>query len=90
LDPETDPKTGTFMRLVRKQRRAILNDCRGKLPRDSRTVLALRYDRDLTFMKIGLAMDRTEGAVSQLHYRALDDMRELLAVKKVVRLRDVL
>lgn len=46
------------------------------LPDQEKLVLALYYYEDLTFREIGLVLDLTESRVSQIHTKAVADLRQ--------------
>lgn len=50
----------------------------GKLPADQREVLQLRFISDLAIKKVASIINRSEGAIKQLQYRALSKLRELM------------
>jgi RNA polymerase sigma-70 factor (ECF subfamily) len=56
-------------------RRAMLADLVGRLPRDQRRVVMERFVEQKTIREIAQALGRTEGAVKQLQFRALESLR---------------
>ena len=61
--------------LVRQQKE-ILWELVEELPEPEREVLALRYVHGLKYAEIAVYMDRTEDACKNLHYRAMQKLRE--------------
>ena len=58
------------------ERRAVLFDLLRTLPPDQQTVVRLRYAEQKSMRDIAGEMDRSEAAVKQLHYRALENLRQ--------------
>ena len=58
------------------ERRAVLFDLVRTLPADQQTVVRLRYAEQKSMREIADAMNRSEAAVKQLHYRALENLRQ--------------
>jgi RNA polymerase sigma-70 factor, ECF subfamily len=56
-------------------RRAVLADLVGRLPHDQQRVVLERFIEDKSVREIARAMGRTEGAVKQLQFRALQSLR---------------
>ncbi len=61
--------------------RAMLADLVGRLPKDQRSVVLARFVEQKSLREIAQALGRTEGAVKQLQFRALESLR--------ARMRDV-
>jgi len=61
--------------------RAMLADLVGRLPRDQQRVVIARFVEQKSLREIAQALGRTEGAVKQLQFRALESLR--------ARMRDV-
>jgi len=53
----------------------VLFDLLRTLPPDQQTVVRLRYAEQKSLREIAGEMDRSEAAVKQLHYRALENLR---------------
>lgn len=64
--------------LVVAEDRAALHACLARLNSDQRTVLVLRYGREWSCRQVADEMGRSEAAVKQLSYRAINRLRELL------------
>jgi RNA polymerase sigma-70 factor, ECF subfamily len=58
------------------ERRAILFQLVGTLPDDQRRVVELRYAEQKSVREIADELHRTEAAVKQLHYRAIQRLRK--------------
>lgn len=58
------------------ERRAVLFDLLRTLPPDQQKVVRLRYAEQKSLREIAGEMDRSEAAVKQLHYRALENLRQ--------------
>ena len=58
------------------ERRAVLFDLLRTLPVDQQSVIRLRYAEQKSLREIAGQMDRSEAAVKQLHYRALESLRQ--------------
>ncbi|MBC8171480.1 MAG: RNA polymerase sigma factor [Anaerolineae bacterium] len=55
-----------------------------KINPDRAEALRLRYFGGLSFREVAIAMEKTEGAVKMLVTRALEDLRNLLAVREEI------
>ena len=58
------------------ERRAILFQLVGTLPEDQQRLIALRYVEQKSLREIADHMQRSEAAVKQLHYRAIQNLRQ--------------
>ncbi len=56
-------------------RRAVLADLGARLPRDQQRVVLARFVEQRSVREIAEALGRTEGAVKQLQFRALESLR---------------
>ena len=70
-DEDVDPKAG--MQAV--EQRATLFALVSTLPADQQTVIRMRFAEEKSIREIAQALGRTEGAVKQLQFRALDKLR---------------
>ena len=61
--------------LEEAERRARLFRLVRSLPRDQHRVIVLRFSEEMSIREIAQAMGRTEGAVKQLQFRALETLR---------------
>ena len=57
------------------ERRAVVFDLLKRLPEDQQKVVRLRYAEQKSMREIAADMIRSEAAVKQLHYRALENLR---------------
>jgi RNA polymerase sigma factor (sigma-70 family) len=76
--------------IARRELRDKLGTCSAGLSPRRRRLLRLRYQNDLTFTQIALAMKVTEDAVIKMHKRTLDDLRDGLAKMRIRKLHDIL
>lgn len=72
-EPIIDPET---------ERRAMLFQLVGTLPEDQQRVIALRYSEQKSLREIATEMQRSEPAVKQLHYRAIENLRKQMEGRK--------
>ena len=73
-----------------EQRRSILDRCLGCLPHANRTLMMLRYRRDLKFRQIAMVLEVSEEAVIQMHQRTLLTLRSALAQERITKLDHIL
>jgi RNA polymerase sigma-70 factor (ECF subfamily) len=64
------------------ERRAMLFQLVSTLPEDQQRVIALRYAEQKTLGEIAGEMRRSESAVKQLHYRAIQNLRQQMEGRK--------
>ena len=57
------------------ERRAMLAELVGRLPHDQQRVVVARFVEQKSIREIAQALGRTEGAVKQLQFRALESLR---------------
>ena len=57
------------------ERRAMLSELVGRLPRDQQRVIVERFVEQKSIHEIAQALRRTDGAVKQLQFRALESLR---------------
>ena len=50
-----------------------------KLPEDQRRVIVLRFADEMSIREIAAMLERTEGAVKQLQFRGLENLRSRLS-----------
>lgn len=72
-EPISEPET---------ERRAMLFQLVGTLPEDQQRVIALRYTEQKSLREIAEEMQRSEPAVKQLHYRAIENLRKQMEGRK--------
>lgn len=71
--------------LVFAEERAVVQQALAKLAEDQRTVLVLRYAHEWSCRQVADEMGRTEAAVKQLSYRAVNSLRKILQEDGYVR-----
>jgi RNA polymerase sigma-70 factor (ECF subfamily) len=64
------------------ERRAILFQLVNTLPEDQQRVIALRYAEQKSLGEIADEMKRSEAAIKQLHYRAIQNLRQQMEGRK--------
>ena len=64
--------------LEQLERQTHLNRLVDELPRDQRQVLIMRFAEEKSIREIALKLDRSEGAIKQLQFRALQSLRRTL------------
>jgi len=79
LDPASESSTATDLEAV--ERRARLFSAVDKLPEDQRRVIVLRFADEKSIREIADELGRSEGAVKQLQFRALENLRNRLNEK---------
>ena len=86
LDSHAMPETSDFQRATNPdaamesgELRRAMHDAIRKLPERERTTLLLYYEENLTFNQIGEVLNVTESRVSQIHAKAVLQMRGHLA-----------
>ena len=75
------PETGGEETRAGVERRAVLAGLLSRLPKDQERVILERFVEQKSIREIALGLGRTEGAVKQLQFRALESLR--------ARMRDV-
>jgi RNA polymerase sigma-70 factor (ECF subfamily) len=78
-EPSSESSTATDLEAV--ERRARLFSAVDKLPEDQRRVIVMRFADEKTIREIGEELGRSEGAVKQLQFRALENLRNRLNEK---------
>ncbi len=79
--PELAAEATVDVDLEEVERRARLFRLVDELPADQRRVIALRFAEEKSICEIAEALGRTEGAVKQLQFRGLENLRERIKVK---------
>jgi RNA polymerase sigma-70 factor (ECF subfamily) len=69
------PDLGKRPKLEEADQCARLFGLVGQLPKDQRRVIAMRFAEEKSIREIAQALGRTEGAVKQLQFRALQNLR---------------
>lgn len=78
-DPSSESSAATDLEAV--ERRARLFRAVDKLPEDQRRVIVMRFADEKSIREIGEELGRSEGAVKQLQFRALENLRNRLNEK---------
>ena len=78
-DPSSENFTATDLEAV--ERRARLFSAVDKLPEDQRRVIVMRFADEKSIREISDELGRSEGAVKQLQFRALENLRNRLNEK---------
>ena len=73
--PELGEEASADVNLEEAERRARLFRLVGKLPADQRRVIAMRFAEEKSIHEIAEALGRSEGAVKQLQFRGLENLR---------------
>lgn len=79
LNPSAEVSTATDLEEV--ERRARLFSAVDKLPEDQRRVIVMRFADEKSIREIAGELGRSEGAVKQLQFRALENLRNRLVEK---------
>ena len=72
---EPSPETGDLGTDAEADRRAMLAELVGRLPADQQRVIRERFVEQKSIREIAHELARTEGAVKQLQFRALQSLR---------------
>lgn len=78
-EPSTQDSTATDLEEV--ERRARLFSAVDKLQEDQRRVIMMRFAEEKSIREIAEELERSEGAVKQLQFRALENLRNRLVEK---------
>ena len=78
-NPSSESSTATDLEAV--ERRARLFSAVDKLPQDQRRVIVLRFADEKSIREIAAELGRSEGAIKQLQFRALENLRNRLTEK---------
>lgn len=65
------------------ERRAVLNQLVAKLPEDQRRVIQMRFAEEKSIREIARDLGRSEGAIKQLQFRALENLRAQMSKSNV-------
>ena len=77
-ETELATDTGVDFDLEQVERRARLFRAVETLPEDQRKVILLRFGEEKSIREIALELERSEGAVKQLQFRGLENLRARL------------
>jgi RNA polymerase sigma-70 factor (ECF subfamily) len=80
--PELSAEATTLADLEEVEHRARLFRLVEQLPADQRRVIAMRFAEENSIREIARELRRTEGAVKQLQFRALQNLRAQLEPSK--------
>jgi RNA polymerase sigma-70 factor (ECF subfamily) len=78
VDPQVDESMGPEQAALASVSEASLRGALSLLPDDQRECLLLRFFAGLSISETAAAMDRTDGAVKQLQFRATNRLRRVL------------
>lgn len=73
-------KTAAAVDLEEVERRARLFRAVDKLPDDQRRVIVLRFAEEKSIREIAVELGRSEGAIKQLQFRGLENLRNRLGI----------
>jgi len=85
--PELGAEATAEVDLEEVEHRARLFRLVEQLPADQRRVIALRFAEEKSIREIAEALGRSEGAVKQLQFRGLENLREQIKSGKPLRTR---
>jgi RNA polymerase sigma-70 factor (ECF subfamily) len=74
-DLPDEPSDSWDAAFIQVEERSELFALVGRLPRDQQAVIAMRFAQDKSTQEIALVMGRSDGAVKQLQFRALQSLR---------------
>jgi RNA polymerase sigma-70 factor, ECF subfamily len=78
VDPQVDDSIGPEQAALASVSEASLRGALSLLPDDQRECLLLRFFAGLSISETAAAMDRTDGAVKQLQFRATNRLRRII------------
>jgi RNA polymerase sigma-70 factor (ECF subfamily) len=78
VDPQVDESMGPEQSALASMSTATVRDALTRLPDDQRECLVLRFFTGLSINETAAAMDRTDGAIKQLQFRATNRLRRLI------------
>jgi RNA polymerase sigma-70 factor (ECF subfamily) len=84
--PEVSAEATADVDLEEVERRTRLFRLVEQLPEDQRRVVAMRFAEEKSIREIAEALGRTEGAVKQLQFRGLQNLRTALTSHKTAKL----
>jgi RNA polymerase sigma-70 factor (ECF subfamily) len=83
--PELGEEASADVSFEEAERRARLFRLVAKLPADQSRVIAMRFAEEKSIREIAQALGRTEGAVKQLQFRGLENLRGQIKGRKPLR-----
>jgi len=78
--PDKASESSTLIDLEQVERRALLFQAVETLPDDQRRVIVLRFAEEKSIREIAGELGRSEGAIKQLQFRGLENLRNRLNV----------
>ena len=78
-NPPSESSTAMDLEVV--ERRARIFSAVDKLPEDQRRVIVMRFADEKSIREIAVELGRSEGAVKQLQFRGLENLRNRLNEK---------
>ncbi|WUJ70418.1 sigma-70 family RNA polymerase sigma factor [Kribbella soli] len=78
VDPQVDDAVGPEQAALLSVSTATVRDALTRLPDDQRECLVLRFFAGLSISETAAAMDRTDGAIKQLQFRATNRLRQVV------------
>jgi RNA polymerase sigma-70 factor (ECF subfamily) len=78
VDPQVDESMGPEQSALASMSTATVRAALTRLPDDQRECLVLRFFTGLSINETAVAMDRTDGAIKQLQFRATNRLRRLI------------
>lgn len=78
LEPQVDDAIGPEQAALASVSEASLRNALDHLPEDQRECLLLRFFAGMSINETAVAMDRTDGAIKQLQFRATNRLRRIL------------
>jgi RNA polymerase sigma-70 factor, ECF subfamily len=79
--PSPDEPAHADVSIEEVEERAHLFRLVGKLPDDQRRVVQMRFAEEKSIREIAVALGKTEGAIKQLQFRALESLRAQVGTK---------
>ncbi len=76
--PSSDLDSDPLARLLNAERKRTLREALRELTSEQREVVECRFFFEMSIQETALAMDKTDGAVKALQFRALDNLHRLL------------
>ncbi len=76
-EPAADSSSSPSAQAIRHEQAALMAEALAQLPDAMQQVLLGRHVEDLSYAELAQRLDRSEGAVRVLYYRALRRLREL-------------
>lgn len=84
INDVADTQTTSELNIEAVERRARLFEAVDTLPQDQRRVIIMRFAEEKSIRDIASEIGRSEGAVKQLQFRGLENLRSRLSDKSIV------